>query len=142
MTRVSLFSILASLLLFPSVFASEPDSAYIFSYASKKNAGKNGLHFAWSIDRTNWHPIGQEHAFLRCDYGRWGAEKRVVDPFLFRAPDGTWHCIWSVNERDGAFAHAASNNLTDWKRQSYPMVIEGKNCLLPIVRIEIGRAHV
>ena len=136
MTRVSLFSILASLLLFPSVFASEPDSAYIFSYASKKNAGKNGLHFAWSIDRTNWHPIGPEHAFLRCDYGRWGAEKRVVDPFLFRAPDGTWHCIWSLNERDGAFAHAASPNLTDWKRQSYPMVIEGKNCLLPVVSID------
>ena len=64
-------------------FAAPPDSAYIFAYSTEKNSGRNGLHFAWSIDKENWFPVGPEHRFLFCDYGRWGKEKRLVAPFLF-----------------------------------------------------------
>ncbi len=109
----------------------QPDSAYIFSYATSKNNNRNGLHFAWSLDRKNWHPIGPEYSYLRCDYGRWGAEKRMISPFLILAPDGLWHCVWSVNERDGVLAHATSSDLVHWRRQSYPIVIKDKNCLEP-----------
>ena len=35
-----------------SLMANEPDSAYVFAYATDKNAGRNGLHFAWSTDRN------------------------------------------------------------------------------------------
>jgi len=38
-----------------SLMANEPDSAYVFAYATDKNAGRNGLHFAWSTDRNTWH---------------------------------------------------------------------------------------
>ena len=41
-----------------SLMANEPDSAYVFAYATDKNAGRNGLHFAWSTDRNTWHSIG------------------------------------------------------------------------------------
>ncbi|MGE4568950.1 MAG: alpha-L-arabinofuranosidase C-terminal domain-containing protein [Bacteroidales bacterium] len=136
MKRASLLSLLALMLVLPSLSAAEPDSAYLFAYATQKNSGRNGLHIAWSIDRTQWHAIGPEHAYLKCDYGAWGAEKRVVSPYLFRAPDGMWHLVWSLNERDGAFAHAATENLIAWKRQSYPVVIQAKNCLKPIVRLD------
>lgn len=124
-------------ILFNPVYAyklnidNEPDSVYIFAYATEKNSNHNGLHFAWSLDKENWQPIGPEHSYVRCDYGRWGSEKRMITPFLFRANDGLWHCVWSLNERDGAFGHASSEDLVYWQRQSYPVVMENNNCLLP-----------
>ena len=57
--------------------SNQPDSVYLFSYATEKNANHNGLHFAWSTDQENWKPIGPEYRFLFCDYGRWGSEKRT-----------------------------------------------------------------
>lgn len=109
--------------------ANAPQSAYIFAYATTKNNGHNGLHFAWSLDKVYWHSIGPEHSYMKSDYGPWGSQKRMLAPFLFQAADGVWHCIWSLNERDGVFAHAASQDLVTWKRQSYPEVMEGSNCL-------------
>jgi Alpha-L-arabinofuranosidase len=121
------------------VFASvnnEPDSAYIFAYSTTKNAGRNGLHFAWSLDRKNWNAIGPELRYLFCDYGRWGTEKRLINPFLFQDQNGLWHCIWSLNEKDDVFAHAASSDLINWHRQSYPVAMPGKNCVAPVVAID------
>jgi len=111
----------------------QPDSVYLFAYATDKNANHNGLHFAWSIDQENWKSIGPEFRFLFCDYGRWGAEKRMISPFLFHAPDGMWHCVWSLNEKTGTFAHAASKDLIYWLPQSYPIVMADNNCLEPEV---------
>lgn len=123
------------LLLFISketvVYANEPDSAYIFAYATEKNRNHNGLHIAWSLNKKDWHPIGPEHSYVKSDYGRWGSEKRMLSPFLFRTQDGVWHCVWSLNERDGAFAHASSADLIYWGRQSYPTIMENGNCLSP-----------
>lgn len=115
-----------------SKVSNEPDSAYIFAYTSEKN----GLLFAWSIDKENWHTIGPEYSYVRCDYGRWGSQKRMFMPYLFLDSNGLWHCIWSVNEKDGAFAHAASKDLIYWQRQSYPIVMEDKNCLMPEVSFD------
>ncbi|MGV3764603.1 MAG: alpha-L-arabinofuranosidase C-terminal domain-containing protein [Chitinophagaceae bacterium] len=112
---------------------SEPDSVYLLSYTTSKNNYHNGLHFAWSRDRQNWFPIGNEFGYLRSDYGRWGAEKRMIDPFLLRDASNTWHCIWSLNEKDNAFAHAASSDLVNWGRQSYPLVAEGQRFMKPAV---------
>jgi hypothetical protein len=112
-----------------TTFANQPDSAYVFTYTNDARA--NGLHFAWSIDKTDWHAIGPEYTYIMCDYGRWGAEKKMFSPYLFQAIDGLWHCIWSVNYNDGVFAHASSNDLVNWGRQSYLTVIAGKNCLKP-----------
>jgi alpha-L-arabinofuranosidase len=114
-----------------SAFANNPKEAYIFSYTSGKSF--DGLHFAWSIDQINWHTIGPEYSYMHSDYGRWGSEKRMVSPILFSDADGLWHCLWSLNEKDGTFAHASSNDLLYWGRQSYPAVSTDKNCLNPEV---------
>lgn len=122
------------ILLFIPVFktiASEPTSAYLFAYATDKNSNHNGLHFAWSVDKENWFSIGPEHSYVKCDYGRWGSEKKMFSPFLIQSPDGMWHCVWSMNERDGAFASVSSPDLVYWGRQSYPLVMENGNCLAP-----------
>lgn len=116
-----------------AVYANEPDSVYIFAYSSGKNDHHNGLHFAWSLDKKKWNNIGAEASFLKSDYGRWGSEKKMIDPFLFLSPTGTWHCVWSLNKEDGAFAHSASRDLIQWESQSYPLVFAGGNCLSPVI---------
>jgi alpha-L-arabinofuranosidase len=109
----------------------EPDSAYIIAYSTVKSGGHNGLHMAWSIDKKHWNPIGPEHRFLFSDYGRWGKEKRLVAPFLFKDNNQLWHCLWSLNEYDGVFAHATSNDLIYWKPQTYPKAMANNNCMAP-----------
>lgn len=111
-----------------SLYANEPDSAYLFAYGDENGSG---LYFAWSIDGQRWHPIGHRHTFLKSDYGRWGSQKRMHNPFLFHAPDGQWHCVWSLNQEDGAVAHTVSSDLVHWKPQSYPVLMPHGNCLNP-----------
>jgi alpha-L-arabinofuranosidase len=114
----------------------EPDSVYLFSYSTNKNNHHNGLHFAWSRDRQQWYNIGNEYGYLRSDYGRWGAEKRMIAPYLVQGANGTWQCVWGLNERELLFAHASSPDLVYWGRQSYPAVKEGTNCLRPVIRYD------
>lgn len=64
------------------LMANEPDSAYVFAYATEKNAGRNGLHFAWSTDRNTWHSIGPERTFLRSEYASGRHGKRMLSPYL------------------------------------------------------------
>lgn len=139
--NVSSLLVLFLLFSFCDLFssASSPDSAYIFAYTPERHDGRHGLVFAWSLDQKNWHGIGPEHNFLSSDYGSWGSEKRMYTPYLLQAPDGIWHCVWSVNDRDGAFAHATSANLIDWKPQSYP-IVTAKNCLLPNISYDSSTA--
>lgn len=113
--------------------ATEPDSVYLFSYSTPKNNNKNGLHFAWSHNGETWHEIGNEFGFLKSDYGRWGTEKRMIDPYLIEGGDGLWHCVWSVNEHDNIFAHASSADLVNWKRQSYNYSLAGESCHRPVI---------
>lgn len=127
---LSLFS-LQQILASNSVTTNQPDSVYLFSYSLKDDGGHSGLHFAYSTDHENWVSIGPNFRFLFCDYGRWGKEKRLVTPFLFQTKDGIWHCVWSLNEYDGTFAHAESKDLLYWYPQSYPIVMTGNNCLEP-----------
>jgi Alpha-L-arabinofuranosidase len=109
----------------------EPDSVYIFAYSTSLNKNRNGLHFAWSTDRKAWNAIGPEFRFLTCDYGNHGTEKKMISPYLFLGPDKLWHCVWSVNDRDGVFAHTSSTDLIHWRTQSYPTVMKDGNCQEP-----------
>lgn len=111
-----------------SLYANEPDSAYIFAYGEEQGSG---LYFAWSIDQDQWYPIGHHHPFLKSDYGRWGSQKKIYNPFLMQAPDGQWHCTWSLNNEDGAVAHTVSADLVYWQPQSYPVLMPHGNCLNP-----------
>ncbi len=68
---------------------------------------------------SNGSSISNEYAYIKSDYGRWGAEKRMIAPYLVQRPNGVWQCVWGLNEREMVFAHAASTDLVGWGRQSY-----------------------
>ncbi|GAA0552947.1 alpha-L-arabinofuranosidase C-terminal domain-containing protein [Chitinophaga japonensis] len=142
--KLPLLCLLSIILALPGALSgmhNEPDSVYLLAYATGKNNNHNGLQFAWSRDRQQWHPIGDDYGFLKCDYGRWGAEKRMISPYLLQGPDSLWHCVWSLNERDRLFAHAASPDLVHWKRQSYPVIEKGENFLRPALQYDKARGQ-
>lgn len=111
------------------LFANEPDSAYLFVYTTGENNNMAGLHYAWSIDQENWHGIGPEFRFLSSDFGTWGSQKKLMDPLLFQDENSLWHCLWTLNDEVGQFAHSATTDLFNWSRQSYPEVMEKGNVL-------------
>lgn len=125
--KLKLYFLAFFLISFYNLYADEPDSAYIFSYVTDKNNNTNGLHFAWSIDNDDWHAIGPEFRYLFSDYGRWGTQKKLIDPCLFLDKDGLWHCLWTLNDEVGQFAHASSKDLCNWNRQSYPYILSDGN---------------
>jgi len=106
--------------------ANEPDSAYLFAYTTNEYKRHNGLHFAWSTNGKSWQALGPEYKYMRCAYGR---EKSIIQPMLLRDKQGLWHCLWSLNNTEGTFAHATSTDLVNWKRESYSKVISNDNCL-------------
>ncbi len=95
------------------------DSVYLFSYATDQDAGRSGLKFAWSRDAKQWFSVGDAYGYVKCDYGAWGSEKRMIKPRLMRGTDGLWHCVWQLNENGMEMGHAASSDLLAWTRQSY-----------------------
>lgn len=99
---------------------SQADSAWLFTYATTKNGGRNGLHFAWSTDQTTWHEIGPEWATVKSDYGNWGPQKRMLNPIVrFNAETNLWEATWNVNEQEETLAYCNSDNMLIWKPQDY-----------------------
>lgn len=96
-----------------------PDSVYLFSYATSWDGGGSGLHFAWSTDKENWFEVGRNYGYVRSDYGQWGVQKRMLDPFLKQLPNGDWLCTWELNNHEG-YGQATSKDLIYWGRQKYP----------------------
>ena len=98
---------------------STPDSVYLFSFATSGDDGRSGLRFAWSTDKENWFEIGRNYGYLRCDYSRWGSQKKMLDPYLKQSSDGEWICTWKLNDHDG-YGQATSKDLINWTSQKYP----------------------
>ncbi len=117
-----LYSLLISLGLAagsPAAAASQLDSAYVFAYATNVNGGRNGLHIAWSGDCVAWHEIGPSYSFVKSDYGDWGSQKRMLDPYLIHRQDGGWTAFWRVNESEDVLALTSTPDLVHWKPQDY-----------------------
>lgn len=90
----------------------------IFIYSPASN---QGLHLAYFTDDERWVDVGQ---LCASDYGPWGAEKKMYNPFVVKANDGTWRALWSVNQHAPQFAVAYSEDLITWRPQDYPIIRE------------------
>ncbi|MDR2147587.1 MAG: carbohydrate binding domain-containing protein [Tannerella sp.] len=126
--KKTIILILSFLFAFQSrIHANEPDSAYLFAYTNGRDNDRIGLLFAWSLDQNKWHSIGNEHSFLKSDYGSWGGAKRLINPVLFRSEEGRWHIVWTLNDSVPSFAYTSSMDLINWKPQSYPIFEQDNN---------------
>ena len=101
-----------------------PRELFIYSPGERE-----GLHAAYRDFDGVWHHIGQ---LCSSDYGQWGAEKRMYEPSVVHASDGTWRAVWQLNDHTPCFAAAYSPDLITWRPQDYPRM-STKNCLSPII---------
>lgn len=124
-----------SLTLPSSALTAVPDSVYLFTY--NVHAG-NGLNMAWSADQKQWSSIGPEYAFVKSDFGTWGGEKRMYNPYVVKTPDGIWRCVFQVNDYSNQFAVAESRDLVLWQPQDYPSMQGVSSCLEPVVTYDEG----
>ncbi len=97
----------------------EPDSVYLFSYAYPKDEGRSGLKFAWSSDGDKWLSVSDGFAYLKCDFGRWGSEKRMIKPLLEKTEDGRWCCRWQLTPSGKVWGTSYSSDLLKWSPQQY-----------------------
>ena len=119
------------------VAAAVPDSVYLMSYNVHPGGG---LNFAWSADKNTWKGIGPGHAFVKSDFGTWGAQKKMFNPSLLRMPDGTWRCVFQVNDNVNQFAVAGSKDLITWQPQDYPYMEGVGSCLSPVLSYDAASA--
>ena len=91
---------------------------------------RQGFHVASINDEDgSWHEIGK---LFDSDYGPWGEEKRMYNPYILRASDGTWRAVFQVNDHAPCFAAVYSTDLITWRPQDYPrMSVRG--CFSPII---------
>ena len=104
--------------------ADAPSQIFIYSPGER-----NGLHVAYLTENAIWKEIGQ---LCSSDYSQWGSEKRMYNPNVTRASDGTWRLVFGVNDNAPCFAAAYSEDLITWRPQDYPRM-SVKGCLEPIV---------
>ncbi len=116
------------------VAAAVPDSVYVLAY--NVHVG-GGLNLAWSADRQHWKGIGPGYAFVKSDFGTWGAEKKMYNPTLVQMPDGTWRCVFQVNDYTNQFAVAYSTDLVKWQPQDYPFMDGVSSCLSPVLSFDV-----
>ncbi|MCD8318625.1 MAG: carbohydrate binding domain-containing protein, partial [Paraprevotella sp.] len=117
--------------------AAVPDSVYLVAYNARAT---DGLNFAWSANRRNWTGIGPGYAFVKSDFGAWGAEKKMYHPDLIRMPDGTWRCVFQLNDHSNQFAVAYSEDLVKWRPQDYPYMEGVSSCIAPVLSYDIPSA--
>lgn len=98
--------------------AGKDTTCQIFVYSPAPN---QGLHLAYLTDEEKWVDVGQ---LCSSDYGPWGSEKKMYNPFVLKAKDGTWRALWSVNNHSPQFAVAYSEDLITWRPQDYPIIRE------------------
>jgi len=111
----------------PAMYINAGDTTVqLFFYAPNE---RDGLHVAYLRNDEQWIDIGQ---LISSDYSAWGSEKRMYNPNVARAKDGTWRAVFGVNNYSPCFAVAYSKDLITWRPQDYPRV-SVKNVNHPIV---------
>ena len=99
-----------------AVAVAADDTAYLFT--SFRGNGQDGLHLAYSRDGREWTDL--KRVFLK---PRVGKSKLMRDPCLRRAPDGTFHMVWSAGWWERGFGYAHSRDLIHWSEQRYVEVM-------------------
>lgn len=120
--------LLITIAISSNLVAAVPDSVYLCSYNFSVGTG---LNLAWSANGDVWKAIGPEYAFIKSDFGTWGGEKKMYHPDLLRMPDGTWRCVFQVNDYSNQFAIAYSADLIKWRPQDYPYMEGVSSCIAP-----------
>lgn len=97
-------------------------------FSTFREPADQGLYLAYSYDGLAWNDLG----------GPWlapevGTQKVMRDPSVVRAPDGTFHMVWTSSwQGDLGFGYAHSKDLIHWSPQK----------LIPAMEFDISTVNV
>ncbi len=127
MKRIFIFSFL---LFFVVSFLSAKGKTYLFSYFTGNS--EDGLHLAYSNDGLTWEALKNGKSFLSPTVGK---DKLMRDPSICKAPDGTFHMVWTSSWTDRIIGYASSKDLINWSEQkAIPVMMHeptAHNCWAP-----------
>ncbi len=110
--------------------AAPPPTCYLFSYFIRN--GEDGLHLAWSKDGFKWEALNGGRSLLE---PRVGESRLMRDPCLMRAPDGTFHMVWTTSWAGRTIGYASSKDLLHWSEEKALIVMADEpaaiNCWAP-----------
>ena len=86
--------------------------SYLFTYFTKN--GEDGLHLAWSRDGYKWESLNGGKSYLEPKVGK---SKLMRDPCIVRAPDGTFHMVWTSGWNENNIGYASSKDLIHWSEE-------------------------
>ena len=99
------------------MLAVNQSSAYLFT--SFHDADQKYLRFLYSFDGYHWTNV--PGTFLEAHVG---VNKQFRDPSILRAPDGTFHLVWTAGwHGDQGFGYASSRDLIHWSEQKFVPVM-------------------
>lgn len=104
------FALLYTLFVLLSALGAQP--VYLFSYFI--NDSRDGLHLAYSYDGLQWEALNRGKSLLAPAVGK---DKLMRDPSICRAPDGTFHMVWTSSWTDRIIGYASSDDLIHWSEQ-------------------------
>ena len=98
------------------------DNMLLFSYFKNTDQG-GGAYIAASYDGMNWITLNYGQPVLTPNLGD-GHGTLMRDPDLSRAPDGSFHMVWTTDWSGQELGHAHSNNILSWPDQNAMGVME------------------
>ena len=91
--------------------SSDVCGSHFFAFSYFTGNGEDGLHLALSRDGLNWKPInGGKPLYNQTLPG----DNLMRDPSICRAPDGTFHLVWTSSWKNQFIGHASSRDLIHW----------------------------
>lgn len=84
----------------------------IFTYFH--HPGKDGMRLAYSRDGLKFTPLNGDRPVVAPGAG---VERLIRDPFIYPAPDGVYHMVWTTGWNERCIGYACSTDLVNWSEQ-------------------------
>ncbi len=115
-----------TILLISFLLVSCSSKTYLFT--SFHEPANEGLRLLYSKDGYHWKTT--DSIYLKPMVGK---DKIMRDPSMLRAPDGTFHLVWTTEWKGGnGFGHASSKDLVHWSAQQYVPVMEKESTVINV----------
>lgn len=111
---LSAFVAVAAMISWPSM------AKDIYVSTSFHEPADEGLRFIYSYDGVKWDSI--KGTFLKPEVG---TQKVMRDPSIVKAPDGTFHLVWTTSWKgDLGFGYSSSKDLIHWTEERFIKVMD------------------
>src|SRR6476660_940159 len=121
---------------------SQPDTGNVYLFCYFKDNGKDGLHFAYSLDGYRFTALKKDTSFLKPVLSK---DSLLRDPCIIRGADNKFHMVWTVSWNERGIGYASSPDLIHWSEQQYIPVMahedSARNCWAPEITYDAKKKH-